>query len=287
MNRFIIAGCIILLFVASVVFIFRKQIRYIIKPKIQPEAILKKSVDKSPEAVNILFLHHSTGNNIWMGGVEPWFTKYRFQHQKAYFITEQHFPVEYGNNPYDYWNIWVNHAGQKPYYYEPTLEMIAEEYSVVVFKHCFPVSGIDQSDGKGDVSSDKQTLENYKLQYNALRKKLLGFPEIKFILWTGASLVKGATSPDQAGRARQFFNWVRKEWDQPGDNIFLWDFQMLETEGGLFLLDTNAEGPTDSHPNKNFSQQVAPFFCQRIVDVIEGRGDSGEITGKQSTPNVD
>ncbi|MBN1294597.1 MAG: hypothetical protein JXB48_22350 [Candidatus Latescibacteria bacterium] len=216
-----------------------------------------------------------------MGGVEEWFKNYRYQHHKAYFITEQYFPHEYGNNPHDYWNIWVNHAGQKPYHYEPTLEMITKKYNVVVFKHCYPVSDIEQSNGESNISIDKKTIENYKLQYIALRYKLLEFPEIKFIVWTGASQVKGSTSPERAERAQQFFTWVRKEWDKPGDNIYLWDFQLLETEGGLFLIESYATGPYDSHPNKRFAKQVAPLFCKRIVDVIEGRGDSENITGKQ------
>ena len=69
-------------------------------------------------------------------------------------------------------------------------------------------------------------------------------------------------------------------WDEPGDNIYVWDFRQLETEGGLYLLNEYAAAPGDSHPNSAFATRVAPYLGQRIVDVIEGRGDSGSLTGQ-------
>ena len=73
---------------------------------------------------------------------------------------------------------------------------------------------------------------------------------------------------------------MKEEWDEPGDNIFLWDFYELETEGGLYVKDAYASGGGDSHPNTGFCTQVAPYLGQRLVNVIEGRGDSTRIDGK-------
>ena len=42
---------------------------------------------------------------------------------------------------------------------------------------------------------------------------------------------------------------------------------------GLYLRNEHAAAPDNSHPNEIFSQKVAPLFAQRIVDVIETRGD--------------
>ena len=125
-----------------------------------------------------------------------------------------------------------------------------------------------------DITSKDKRIENYKLQYMALREKLHSFTDTRFIVWTGAALTEESTSPDSARRAADFFNWVRDVWDQAGDNIFVWDFFNLETEGSLYMKDGHAAGPYDSHPSPAFSRQVAPLFCQRIVDVIEGRGDA-------------
>jgi len=230
-------------------------------------------IPKDQNATNIIFLHHSTGRNIWMGGVEDRFKEYNREHGTNYNIVEQSFPKrsEYGwrNYPYDYWNIWVNNSGHGPYKAEPTLEMITEHYDVVVFKHCFPVSNILPDTGNPDMSSDEKRMENYILQYNALKEKMYQFPDTRFIVWTGAALEKDSTEEDKAVRARSFFDWVRNEWNEEGDNIFIWDFYELETEGGLYLKTEYAEGPGNSHPNMEFSKRVAPLLCNSVIDAIE------------------
>ena len=104
---------------------------------------------------------------------------------------------------------------------------------------------------------------------------------MKFIVWTGAALLKSETNEESAGRARSFFDWVRKEWDEPGDNIYVWDFWALETEGGLYLKQDHAAG--DSHPSEAFAKRVAPLLGKRVVDVIEDRGDTGSLTGGTPT----
>lgn len=227
--------------------------------------------------MNIIFLHHSTGKIIWDAGVKKWFKNYNKKIGTNYQIAEREFPAEspYGwnNYPYDYWNIWVNHSGPAGYKNEPTLEMLTGENGLIVFKHCFPVSGVQGDTGSPDASSDEKNTENYILQYEALKQKMRQFPDNKFLVWTGAALTAQATSAEEAGRAREFFEWVNNEWDEPGDNIFVWDFFGLETGGGLYLKEEYAESPTNSHPKNKFAKTAAPRLCQRIVDVIEGRGD--------------
>ncbi len=233
---------------------------------------------------SVIFLHHSTGGVIWDGGVSDWIATYNTDQGTSYSIVDRAFPQDapYGweNYPYDYFNIWVQHAGPEPYLEEPTLEILTQEYDVIVWKHCFPVSQVGEDTGTADVASSVKSRENYVAQYQALREKMWEFSSTRFIVWTGAALVESATNPDQAERARAFFEWVTQEWDQPGDNIFVWDFRQLETGGGLYLLPENAASADDSHPNGTFAAATAPRFGQRIVDVIEGRGDTGSLTGE-------
>lgn len=231
----------------------------------------------------IIFLHHSTGEIVWDGGVAGWISTYNSAQGKSYQIREQFFPVSpypWENYPYDYWNIWVKHAGSTAYQNNPTLEMLTAQYDVIVWKHCFPVSEIEADTGSPRIDSAAKTLENYKLQYEALKAKMRKFPNIRFIVWTGAALLRDSTNPEQAARAQEFSTWVKQTWDEPGDNIFVWDFRELETEGGLYLLSKYSAGAGDSHPNSTLARMAAPLLGQRIVDVIEGRGDSGTITGK-------
>ncbi|MBP8932850.1 MAG: hypothetical protein KBG67_00285 [Candidatus Atribacteria bacterium] len=234
--------------------------------------------------MNILFLHHSTGQVIWEGGVPDLIDQYNNLNDTSHFIDSLEFPKDYpygwSNYPYDYWNIWVEHAGEEPYMDEPTLEILTRDYQMIIWKHCFPVSDIEEDSGEADVSSDVKSIENYQLQYLALKEKMNEFPETLFIIWTGAAQVRGATTKGNAQRAQKFFNWVKEEWDQPGDNIFIWDFFQLETEGGIYLKDQYAASNDDSHPNYQFAERVAPLFVQRIIAVLEGRGDEESLTGE-------
>lgn len=228
---------------------------------------------------SIIYLHHSTGAGVWDGGVSDWFTDYNTAHATGYQIEERAYPdspYPWDNYPYDYWNIWVSHAGTTPYNDQDTLEILTAEYDVIMWKHCFPVGGIEADTGAPDISSAAKTLENYKLQYNALKTKMRSFPDNRFVVWTGAALIEGDTSPEAAARAREFFTWVKDEWDESGDNIFIWDFYELETEGTNYLQYSGG----DSHPSSDFNETVAPLISRRIVDVIEGRGDSGSLTGE-------
>jgi hypothetical protein len=260
--------------------------------------------------MNIIYLHHSTGGVIWQGkkasivtraarklstklanivGQKPMlpllFEKYNKENNKDYFIKEMVFPKEspYGwhNYPYDYYNIWVKNAGNEPFMEEPTLEMLTKQYQVVIFKHCFPVSNIQADQDTSDINSDYKSLANYKLQYAALREKLHEFPNTKFILFTGAALVKSAVSEDAAERAKEFFTWVTDEWDLPEDNIHIWDLYSLQTEGGSYFKDEYATSPDNSHPNGEFAVKVAQLLFARIIDVIETNGNGTKCTGEK------
>ena len=235
----------------------------------------KEGGDMGREKTRILFLHHSTGRKIWDQGVKRWFKDYNREHGTRYVITEREFPKDspYGwkNYPYDYWKIWVDNAGPDRYMDEPTLEILAGDYDMIVFKHCFPVSDILADTGEADVASEVRSLENYRLQYEALKEKMRSFPGTRFLVWTGAALVEQRSDSARGQRASEFARWVREEWDEPGDNIFVWDFFTLETEGGIHMKEQHAGSPTDSHPNEEFASRAAPLFCRRIVDVMEGR----------------
>jgi hypothetical protein len=239
--------------------------------------------DPMPGDANVIFLHHSTGNCVWNGGVPAWLANYNTANATTYAITETSYPnapYPWNNYPYDYWNIWVDNAGAMPFNGQDTLEILTQNYDVIVFKHCYPVSGVLEDTGSPDISSSAKRAENYKLQYNALKAKMLSFPANRFIVWTGAALVESSTSAEAAARAKAFFDWVKAEWDEPGDNIYIWDFWQLETAGGLYLLDSYAAAPGDSHPGATFCTTVAPYFAQRTVNVIKGLGDTTSLTGQ-------
>ncbi|MFN8239997.1 MAG: hypothetical protein U0X39_04500 [Bacteroidales bacterium] len=186
-------------------------------------------------------------------------------------LTERNFPsgkpYPWKNDPFDYYNIWVKNAGDSSFMEEPTLEILTKQYDIIIFKHCFPVSSIVEDNNNPDVDSEIKTIANYKLQYDTLKKKLNSFGT-KFILWTGAALIKAQTNEGEAERAREFFNWVREEWDTKGDNIELFDFRNIETEGGLYLKEEYAvDREKDSHPNIYISSKAAKLLAKKIIEV--------------------
>jgi len=233
----------------------------------------------------IIFLHHSTGKSIWLGqtnryvykltkkgDVQKFFNHYNSVNKTNYYIKEMIFPkaIPYGwkNYPYDYYNIWVKNAGGTAYLEEPTLEMLTKEYHIIIFKHCYPVSNISEDTGNPDIDSEEKRIENYKLQYNALKKKLHEFPENKFIVWTPAVNTRNLMNKDEAIRTQQFYKWMIEEWNEDRDNIYIWDFYKYETDGRLYLAEKNALTPGNSHPGKEFAARVAPLFCNFIIKVI-------------------
>ncbi len=259
--------------------------------------------------LSIIFLHHSTGSIIWRGESRSFANKvagrisqklvkkmnrngtlpslmesYNMDNQKHYAIDEMIFPKKapYGwnNFPFDYYNIWVKNEGKEPFKEEPTLEILTREYQVIIFKHCFPVSNIQKDEIPADISSETKTISNYKLQYAAIKEKLHDFPSTKFILFTGAVQVRANNSDDKAIRAREFFQWVVEEWDEPEDNIYLWDLYALQTEGDLYFRDAYALSPENSHPNGEFASKAVDLLFNRIIDVIEQDGKGTLLTGE-------
>ncbi len=272
--------------------------------------LISCSKEENESGIDIIFLHHSTGRIIYKGTspslvikvakrISPkladkidrrarmpvLFRKHNRRYNTSYSIEEIEFPKKepYGwkNYPYDYYNIWVKNAGIKPYLEEPTLEMLTQDYQVIIFKHCFPVSKILPDQDTAIIDSEVKTISNYKLQYLALRDKLNEFDGTKFILFTGAALLETNLSEDEARRAKDFFKWVIDEWDLPGDNVYLWDLYNLQTEGGLYLKEEYAESSVNPHPNRLFAKKAVGLFFNRIIDVIENEGITTSLSGEK------
>lgn len=238
--------------------------------------------DLPPDATNILYLHHSTGQNIWDGGIEGWVDGYNDEHGTNYHIVERAYPNEpypWSNDPHDYWKLWVDSSGDDTHRGQATLEQLVGSYDVIVWKNCFVASHLEPDEPTPSVSSATRTVANYKLQFDALKTKMHQFPDTTFVVWTLPPLVAGDTDPAAAGRSAEVSRWMVEEWDQRGDNVHVWDFHAIATWDDGMLPATYATGEKDSHPNPTLANEAAPMFGQRLVDVIEGRGDSGPRTG--------
>jgi len=244
------------------------------------------------EAQKVVFLHHSTGCNLYyQGNVAEWISDYNTEHGTNYLISERSYPnspYSWDNYPFDYWNLWVNNQCNNAYPGTECLDKITQNYDIIVFKHCFPGAYISADDANPSVSSNAQTLANYKLQYRALRTLMDSYPGKKFIVWTLAPLHRLATSSAEAARARQFVDWVKTSWlsedGKQHSNIYIFDFFGYAAEnnpaalnGKLNCLKYDYENDhlgSDSHPNELANQTIGPLFAQLIINVASIQTDS-------------
>lgn len=108
------------------------------------------------------------------------------------------------------------------------------------------------------------------------------FTDTTFLVWTPPPLVAAATNPTAAGLTEEHTRWMREEWDEPGDNIHLWDFRAISAADG-YLRPEYAAGPADSHPNAELASLAAPMFVRRLLDVVTGKGDDTPRTGSPTS----
>lgn len=204
----------------------------------------------------VIFLHHSTGRMIFDdGNVVDSIEAYNQRSNTQYVVDEWNFPYKpyvWANYPYDYWNIWINgycedYRGEKGYVNVECLDDLTSRYDVIILKHCYPGADVLEDTGSPDIASDRKSLENYKLQYRALREKFASFPENDFVVWTLVPRHRlDSNAPENASRAKEFVDWVKHEWlkEDDGDynNIHVFDYFSLAAE-----LDPNVEPPAVTH----------------------------------------
>lgn len=162
---------------------------------------------------------------------------------------------------------------------QPTLESLTGKYQIIVWKHCYTAAGMQADSGQASVGSQQQTPATYQLQYEALKKRMNEFPDTRFIVWTVPPQAQQVSNPEQAERTKEFARWVREDWDVKGDNIYVFDYWSLASDG-TFLRADYAAGPTDSHPSQALAQRAAKALAARITDVGLGQGDSRPSTGE-------
>jgi hypothetical protein len=238
----------------------------------------------SIKAQNVIFLHHSTGNNVYKEGkVAEWISSYNKSNTTSINITERAFPTKpwpWANYPYDYWKLWVDGSCNSDNPNIECIESLAANHDLIIFKHCFPGAHIQANSGNPDVSSEKHTLENYKEQYRALRSLFSKHPGTKFMVWTLVPLHRLATNPEEANRTNEFVQWVNNEWlmedGKSHANILIFDFFNYVSElsenpsnGVRYCLKYDFERShteRDSHPNLAANLYAGPIFAKAIVD---------------------
>ncbi len=234
----------------------------------------------------VVFLHHSTGRNVFTeGNVKALIDEYNKANHRSVEFTARIFPNTpwpWSNYPFDYWKLWIDGSCSSQNPNIECIQTLAKKYDMVIMKHCYPGSAIKPNTGKPDVTSETKTLENYKEQYRALRSLFDSFPDTKFMVWTLAPLHRMATTPEAAGRAREFVEWVKNDWlkedNKPHPNIYIFDFfcHLAEldanpAQGVRYCLRYDFErdhSKGDSHPNLAANKHAGPLFVKAVTDAF-------------------
>lgn len=233
-----------------------------------------------------IFLVHSTGTNLYsQGKVSDWVKNYNLENGTSFQLTARTYPDTpwpWENYPYDYWKLWVDNNCDNSNPYIECLPSIASNYGLVIFKHCYPGAGIRPDTGIPDITSNRKSLENYKLQYRAIRALMDGMPDKKFMVCTLVPLHRLATTTDEAARAYEFVKWSKNQWlsedGRQHPNIFIFDLYSLAAEmsenpanGLQYCLKYDYEGShssDDSHLNTLANQTIGPLFAKAVVNIL-------------------
>jgi hypothetical protein len=236
------------------------------------EDVIRYSRD---EFTNIIFLHHSTGQNlIEQGGVRDLFS------QAGYDFWDQGYNQQ-GLRAPD--GSYVGYAYSLPYdntdpdglarvfsqaVYDLPLNAFSGllQHEVIIFKSCFaPTSKI---------TSDQQ-LAQYQDWYLQIRDSIDQHPEKIFILVTQPPLNPAETNPQESARARNLADWLTSEEYLAGhQNLFafnLFDYLAEDdpSSSDYNMLRKEYRWGADSHPNRKANEAIGPLLVDFVNQSIE------------------
>ena len=226
------------------------------------------------EFSNIIFIHHSVGNNlIHQGNLRGQFQQlgYSFWDQDYLDIGLTQPDGTPAGYSYDIPGDNTDIDGYALIFQQPVLGLPVNAFSallqheVIIFKSCFPNSQI----------ADNATLERHKQEYLTIRQSIDQHPDHIFFLVTSPPLNPAETDNASAQRARELNAWLASpEFTNGHSNLFVYDLFDLLAESDPAAADTNMlklvfRDGSDSHPNSAANQQVAPLLAKFVAEKIE------------------
>lgn len=233
------------------------------------EDTIAAPVESSPAAstqhLKLIFIHHSSGEN-WLadenGGLGI------ALRNAGYFVSDTNYdwgpvdpelggPIGSYTDIGNWWNWFL--GPRRDAYVQAVFTESAQhasysrmdadpggENQVVLFKSCFPNSGLAGSPNdppkEGDnplqgqaAGSEDQTVGNAKAIYRDLLTFFAEHPDKLFVAITAPPLQEAETNPEQAANTRAFNRWLVEDWlrDYPLKNVAVFDFyNVLTTNGG-------------------------------------------------------
>ena len=229
--------------------------------------VISAAVQGTP--VRIIFMHHSTGENlIWQGGVREAFVELGYEFWDHGYNSDGLIDP-YGRDTSINWNVpgdntdpdgWYAIFNQ-PFTTPPTNTLSHMlEYDVIIFKSCFPASHI----------ADNEMFEDYKRYFLAIRSVMDQYPNKLFIPFTTPPLVPNSTDPGSAARARAWAQYLTSaEYLGGHPNIHVFNFFTLLADDTGYLRAEYRPDQWDSHPNELANRTVGPLFVAFVDQAIQ------------------
>lgn len=245
-----------------------------------PATLIKEQIQDDGTYHNLIFLHHSVGENLIIHGkVRERFTQKGYQlwdhaynrdgltrpdgnqSHTHYGIPEVTSEITNGGNT-DPEGLAVLFA-QPPHTPPDNAFSRLLQHRVIIFKSCFPNNAL-----KSD-----EMLERNKTLYLGMRQSMDQHPDHVFILMTTPPLHPQETNQDEANRARQLSQWLRSDaFDMGHPNLFVFDFYNLLADPATNMLRTEYQpkrGRADSHPNALANETIGPQFVDFVDQAIQ------------------
>jgi len=235
--------------------------------------------------VDIVFLHHSVGENLIRegmvrealsaAGMRLW--DHGYNSQGLIRPDGSHAGYGYGvpddnTDPDGLARLFAQHVYRWPLNAFSGLM----QHDVIVVKSCYPVS---------DIRSDAQ-LRQYESWYLGMRDAMDRHPDHLFIMVTPPPLHPKATTAEAAARARAFSVWLQSDAFLAGHaNVRTVDLfgSFSEEEGisptaNMLRQEYWLGDDGDSHPNERANREIGPAFTARILEAVESYriGTAGE-----------
>ena len=224
-----------------------------------------------------IFLHHSTGGNIW--GPNGSSTSVP-QQMQIYNTAHNYTGVNAVTMNEEWWapgdNEWVT---QHQFFEDPSPVTGIGYYlpgnKVIVIKTCFPASSMSGWGQPSDTLSPWiKSVYNYKWHWRHIVRAMSAHPGNFFAIWTNAPLEPFSTNATEASLSKKFCTWAKDtlatgldtQFGSFPTNVYVFDFFHKLTGPNGMMLSSYAVGPYDSHPNAAATQLVAPQFVQEIFN---------------------
>lgn len=138
---------------------------------------------------------------------------------------------------------------------------ILTAYDIIIFKSCYPASGI----------TSKSMLEDYKDYYRELYDVYEANPDILFVPMSTPPLPRLMTSISEARRAKKFDYWLSHEYadNYSGDNLAPYRLHKQLRNGRGYLRSRFVDDPYDGHPKAVSGVKVGKTLTRRLNNILD------------------